>query len=153
MKKLILSILILFITVSVCAQRPTPERIRAQKVAFITNQLDLSALESQKFWPIYNTYEATVSELRKSEMRDIRQKMRNGGGSLSNSDADNLLQRYLDFENSMYQAKVTLINNLKSVISAKKILKLKAAEEAFNKKLLELLKNRREQIQNRQKRN
>lgn len=145
MNKLLLTILSLFFTITILAQGPTGERIKAQKVAFITSQLDLSAKESQQFWPIYNTYEERIEQLRKSELKDIIQKMRNGG------DANTLLERYITYENNMHQAKLKLINDLKPVIPARKILKLRASEEAFNKKLLDVIKNRRERIQNRWK--
>lgn len=32
------------------------EKIEALKVAFITKELDLTADEAQKFWPVYNQY-------------------------------------------------------------------------------------------------
>jgi hypothetical protein len=39
-----------------------PRRLENLKIAYITRQLSLTADESQKFWPVYNSY---ISELRK----------------------------------------------------------------------------------------
>ena len=147
MKKLILPILILFICTSVWAQRPTPERIKAQKVAFITNQLDLSAKESQEFWPIYNAFEEKVNNIRKNDLREVRQAMRSG--NLSSTEAQVLLDKFMAVEDKLHEAKKKLVNDLGNIIPPQKIIQLKSSEEAFNKKLLELLKNRREQIRNR----
>ncbi|MCB0665633.1 MAG: hypothetical protein KDC80_07420, partial [Saprospiraceae bacterium] len=35
-------------------ERPVQERIEAQRVAFITQRVNLSPEEAQQFWPIYN---------------------------------------------------------------------------------------------------
>ena len=53
MKKLIITVLTLFITFAVFSQRgeKMQERIKAQKVAFITERLDLSAAEAQNNSP------------------------------------------------------------------------------------------------------
>jgi hypothetical protein len=40
------------------------ERIEALKVAFITQNLKLTAEEAQKFWPVYNSF---IDELRKTK--------------------------------------------------------------------------------------
>ena len=45
------------------------DKLQAYKIAFLTRKLDLSAEEAQKFWPIYNKYEA--------ELRDARIEGRN----------------------------------------------------------------------------
>ena len=43
------------------------ERIKALKVSFITEKLELSATEAEKFWPIYNTYDSQIHDLRHEE--------------------------------------------------------------------------------------
>ena len=41
-------------------QRPMAGLVEAYKTAFITQRLNLSTGEAQKFWPIYNAYSAEV---------------------------------------------------------------------------------------------
>ena len=67
MTKKLIPILILFISVSAFAQRGEKmnERIKAQKIAFITEKLSLTSEEAQEFWPIYNEIEAKKETLRK----------------------------------------------------------------------------------------
>ena len=38
------------------------ERIQSLKIAFITQKLELSADEAQKFWPVYNRYETEIRQ-------------------------------------------------------------------------------------------
>lgn len=40
------------------------EKIRALKVAFITQKLNLTPSEAEKFWPVYNQYENEIIQLR-----------------------------------------------------------------------------------------
>ena len=143
MKKLI-PILILLFSISSFAQggEKMKERIKAQKRAFITDKLSLTSGEAEKFWPIYNTFETKVDKIKSGDLRSIRQEMRRG--NVSDNRADELLDKLMKAENDMHAAKLQLVKDLKKVISPRKILLLKGAEEQFNKKLLERLRDMRE---------
>lgn len=64
MKKLLLFVLLLTGTTSLMAQQNRDEKIRALKIAFLTERLQLTSTEAQKFWPVYNKYEAEVEKIR-----------------------------------------------------------------------------------------
>ncbi len=149
MKKLI-PIVILLISVSTFAQdrEKMKERIKAQKVAFITEKLSLTAEEAQGFWPIYNAYEATVDNIKSSDLRAIKMEMRKGE-DVSDKKANELLEKLIQAEDDMHAAKIKLVKDLKKVIPAKKIIQLKGAEDQFNRKLLEHLREMREKRSNR----
>jgi hypothetical protein len=67
MKKLF-SVLVIFCWLCLPArsqgqqQRPMAGLVEAYKTAFITQRLNLSTEEAQKFWPIYNAYSAEVRQ-------------------------------------------------------------------------------------------
>ncbi|WP_299364305.1 sensor of ECF-type sigma factor [Winogradskyella sp.] len=149
MKKLI-PILILFFSLSTFAQGgdKMKERIKAQKIAFISDQLDLSEEEAQGFWPIYNAYEDTVEGIRSSEIRTVRMKIRQNP-DMSEAEANQLISQLIKAEENILAAKIKLVNDLKKVLSSVKILKLRAVEDQFNKRLLDKLKEFREQRRNR----
>ena len=68
MKKIILLILLCAgVVTQTLAQndRQDATRLQAYKIAFLTRKLNLTTEEAQKFWPIYNKYEA---ELRAARM-------------------------------------------------------------------------------------
>ena len=54
MKRLLLFTFLLMIGIKIRAQNGN--RIEALKIAYITNKLNLSPEEAQKFWPVYNQY-------------------------------------------------------------------------------------------------
>lgn len=144
MKK-ILYIAFFLISVTAFSQRggKMQQRIKAQKIAFITERLQLSSEEAQKFWPIYNAFEAITEKIKSEDLRAFRQKM-NQNTEISEDEADKLLEKLIKAEDKMYQAKIDLITNLKGVISSKKIIILKRTEEDFHRKLLGKLRHMRE---------
>ena len=148
MKKLI-PILILLISLSAWSQQPSGERIKAMKVAHITKKLDLSSQEAEKFWPVYNAFDEKTSKLRNTDLRNIKREIRTNNNNLSDAQAERLLTRLMSVENDLHKARVTLVNDLRRVISAEKIIRLKAAEDEFNKILLQKLKEFRQRRQQR----
>ncbi|MBO6879585.1 sensor of ECF-type sigma factor [Winogradskyella sp.] len=143
MKKLI-PILVLLISFSSFAQNggKMQERIKAQKIAFITEKLSLTTKEAQQFWPIYNAYEAKVEDIKSKDLQPLKQEMRRG--DVSDKRANELLEKLMKAETDMHEAKLQLVQDLKEVISSKKIILLKAAEDQFNRVLLERLKEMRD---------
>jgi len=149
MKRLI-PIFILLISLSGYAQRDGKmnERIKAQKVAFITEKLSLTADEAQQFWPIYNAFEETRERIKSGPLRQVKMKIRSNP-DMSDNEARKLLGQILNAENEIHNAKMKLAEDLQSVLSPKKIIKLRAAEDEFNRELLQRLKQMRERRMNR----
>ncbi|WP_157962231.1 Spy/CpxP family protein refolding chaperone [Winogradskyella aurantiaca] len=119
------------------------ERIKAQKIAFITAQLQLTTEEAQAFWPVFNAYEADTESVKNKQLRPVRKAMRNSE-SLSDEEAVKLIDNMITAETELHQLRLNLISDLKGVLPPQKILKLKAADDEFNKKLFERLKEMRQ---------
>ena len=150
MKRTILYITIFLISVSGFAQ-PKQGKIRALKIAFITEKLNLTETEAEIFWPIYNTYDKNTSKIKHEDINKIRQEIRQNMGALSDDKANELLDRFIEAENNIYNEKNKLATKLRKVISAQKIILLKVVEEEFNKRLLERMKNMRQKRMNKNK--
>ena len=120
------------------------EKVKALKVAYITEQLELTTDEAQKFWPIYNAFDENQSELRHEKMRAILDRFKPGNvEKLSEKDASNSLIQMEKIEEDLFNLKKKFIKDLQGVISAKKIIKLKKAEEDFNRHLLKQMREKR----------
>ena len=130
------------------AQRNNTDRIQALKVTFITNALDLSSSEAEKFWPVYNEYSKTIRKVKNVKTRELALKARDKGGvdNLSNEEATQILEAYINIDANVLAAKKTLYKKLNSIISPKKIIKLFKAEQDFNKELLKRFRQRRESM-------
>ncbi len=145
MKKIVLLICVAFTTLCSTAQNGPRERIKAFKVAYITEKLDLSSKDAQQFWPIYNNHEATIEKLKKQERKIIRaiKEINNSQSELSDQQAEDFLNTYLDAEEQKSKSQKKLIVDLKKIMSNEKILKLLKAEADFSKRILEKIRERR----------
>jgi hypothetical protein len=114
------------------------EQIKAMKVAFLSTELNLTSNEAEKFWPIYNTYDDKQFELRHKKLKGSFRKMDDDElDKLSEKEATVLLNQIESNEEELFLLRKKLISNLKDVLPAIKIIKLKKAEENFNRKLLQ----------------
>ena len=145
----ILSLLIVFISVNAMAQdgpfiRKKKEQIKALKVAFITDELSLTPDEATKFWPLFNAFEDKQQEIKKLKLKGYLDRMDDDSfDKLSEKEATTMLAQMESSEDELYQAKKKFVASLKGIISPIKILKLKKAEENFNRKLLQQYRDRK----------
>ncbi len=134
-------ILILCTAVMLPAQPPmmnkeARERIEAQRIAFITDQLHLTPDEAARFWPIYNEYKDGLKDLRDEfERPDLE--------SITDDEASKLLDKQLQQEQKKLELRRTLVTRLRTVVSPKKVLMLQRAEMEFNRELLRKVQERR----------
>jgi hypothetical protein len=146
MKRILLIITLCFITFKAQAQRgPGNPKIKAFKIAFITEKLNLNEDEAEKFWPIYNKFEDNKFTLIRKEKKEIRSKVKASGGieNISNKEAESYLSKLQEIRKAQYENKIQLHDNLVEFLPAKKILLLEIAEHEFNRRLMERLKSRR----------
>ena len=135
-----LPILFLFITSMMMAQpflKQKKEQIKALKIAFITEELKLTSDEAAKFWPLFNAYDEKQRELRQEKMRSYMDRLDGDGiDKMSDKDATTFLNQMEGTEEEVYQSRKKFVASLKGVLPPIKIIKLKKAEEGFNRKLL-----------------
>jgi hypothetical protein len=139
--KNILPIILFFITFSFYAQNDKTdekrEKVKAYKVSFLTTELELTPTEAEKFWPIYNAYDDKQFELRHEKMKTYLSKLDDDNiSSMSEKEAAALLSQMESADKELYLLRDKYNSNIKKILSAKKILKLKKSEDDFNRKLL-----------------
>ena len=150
MKHTLLYIIILLITVSSFAQQ-NQGKIKALKIAFITEKLNLTETEAEKFWPIYNAYDKNTSKIKHEDIRKLREEVKQNKGTLSDAKANELLDRLQEADTKLFNEKTQLLTKLRGVISPQKIISLKVTEEEFNRRMLERMKNMRQRRMNKNK--
>ena len=144
-RKFIVPILFLLATTFSFAQghKEKQEKIKALKVAYITEQLELTADEAQKFWPIYNDYQEKQFDLRYEKMRSILNKLEIGTiEKLSEKEASSLLDQMENIEENLFLLQKKFTKDLQGIVSDKKIMKLKKAEGDFNRHLLKQMREK-----------
>jgi hypothetical protein len=143
MKKIAFITVLLLSLSSVYAQKF--EKVKALKTAFITDRLDLSSSEAEKFWPIYNQYEKELHQFQVIDRLTILNQISESGGIkiMTEKDASILIQKVLDLNDKIHNAEKDKYIALKKVISSQKILLLIKTEEGFKKELFKLLQEQK----------
>lgn len=113
------------------------DRIRALKVAFITDKLKLTPEESEKFWPVYNQYEA--------EQKRIRQKYRPDEdlNTMSDQEVERAVLDRFEMEEELIKLKRDYFQRMKAFMAVRKIALLQRSEQEFNKELLRRIQEAR----------
>jgi len=141
--KNLLTVILLAVTFTFHAQIDEKrDKIKALKTAFITTELSLNSEESAKFWPIYNAFDDKQFELRHNKMKSLANKLKNSIDTMSDKEALAVLNQMEDYDEELLENRKKLVSNLKSIISPVKILKLKKAEDDFNRTLLKQYKGK-----------
>ena len=96
------------------------ERVEALKIAFITQKLQLTPDEAQKFWPVYNQYE--------NEIRSLQLDYKNGPALENEEKLLNIRKKYSP--------------SFEKVIGPQKLNTLFNAERDFRTLLIRRLQNR-----------
>ena len=127
MKKYLLILIALFGSFSFAVAQNTnaqrSEKIKALKIAFITQKLQLSSAEAEKFWPVYNQYE--------NEVRQIRAKNRNGD--------------VLENEQELLDTRKKYKPSFEKILGPQRLNDLYSAERDFRNVLIQKLKGQRKQ--------
>jgi len=123
---------------SIGQNQPGKERLEAQRIAFITNRLNLSPKEAQSFWPLYNKYKQDEKALKKTLKRPGPIK------NMSDSEISDYLDQSLILEEKQVALKRQYLTELKGVLPVRKIAKLINAEKAFTKMVVNRLNERRQ---------
>lgn len=119
------------------------EQIKALKVSYFTTELNLTSDEAAKFWPVYNVYDEKNFTVRHGKIRQIIKKIEELGDTISEKEAAYYLSQLEDAEEELLNLRKKLTDDLKPIIGSVKVLKLRKAEDDFNKKLLAKYKDRR----------
>ena len=134
MKKLM--IILFLATLGMNAQDRKFEEIKAHKTAFITEQVNLTSAQAEKFWPIYNKHEQEVMALRKTQLEGFKTLRNKNVDDLSEAKAKAMLLKHGQVKAQLTKKMVQLISLLEGVITPQQTIKLLMAEEGFKKRLL-----------------
>ena len=109
------------------------EKIEAMKIAFITKRLQLTPEESQKFWPVYNQYEAEKKQIRQSTIGTVKDLKEDG--DFTNAEAEQAITKYIEFKAKDLDLIKKYVAEFRKILPATKVAKLVTAEEHFKKML------------------
>ena len=138
-KTTIYTFLFLFISVTAFSQHMNREKIKLLKTSFITDALDLTSSEAEKFWPVYNLYNDRIQNVKYNLEFTLFRDINNSGGidAISDKKATDIIASTIKLEKQLSDSKIELTNELSKVLPPKKIIKLYKAEKDFNRRILQ----------------
>ncbi len=146
MKRFTILFLSLIISLSIFAQGPgnrmeIEKRYRSQKIAFITDKMQLSPEEAQAFWPLYNKLDAEKDASAK-KMHEYRATFPENEADMTEEQAQEFLIYLNKHTAAMFKLGQEYQKHFLKVISAKKFLLLNDAENGFRRHLLQEFRGR-----------
>ena len=123
------------------AQAPDREKLEAYKIAFLTKRLDLSPREAEKFWPLYNAYQKRKTEIQRDRTQLNRQ-FNLDGANMSEKEIIAAGDRLIELQVTETELAVTFHNNIKTVLTPEKVLRLYQSENQYRLQLLKQLQER-----------
>lgn len=128
------------------------QKIRAARIALITNRLGLSPDQAEKFWPVYREF----SEKRQNTRRDfIQTRRRHDPKTASEEDNRRLVQMGLEVKQRELNLEREYSEKLLRVIDTRQLVSLRQAEDDFRQMILRRieqqrnLQDRRDQLRDR----
>ena len=107
------------------------ERVRAEKVAFLTEEIDLTESEAQVFWPIYNEIQKEQRESFEA-VRQAYDAMAKGiEEGKTGKDMEKLVKAYVDAKEKNDGFETKSLNKLLKALPADKVARYYVAEEKF----------------------
>lgn len=142
---MIIALLVFAFCTKTNAQQGGKERMKAFKTAYITEELDLTVKEAEKFWPVYNKYDKKLFSLKVEKGRKERHRIKELGGpqNVSDQEATTIVFSMLSAEKEASVTREKMYKDLSKILSPTKLLTLYQAEMNFNKRLLSEYRKRK----------
>ena len=117
------------------------KEIKAQKSAYLTQKMELTPEEAQRFWPVYDQMEKEQHANRK-ELMELRRSLKRSGSEITEEQANDLLDRELEMREKDVQVARKYDPQLRKAIGAQKLVKLQKAEREFHREVVKRMRDR-----------
>ena len=123
-----------------CKKAQMHEQFQADKVAFISQKMDLSVKEAEAFWPIYNEYSKASDEAHKEMMAAVGKIHK--ASELTDAEASAAIDALLAAQKKENELMAQYTAKFKKVLPVKKVAAFFDAEDAFRKHLFRRFKDK-----------
>lgn len=114
------------------------DKIKAQRVAFITERMKLNSSESERFWSLHNEME--------QKQKDARQRLkpRKKIEEMNETEAAQFINDRLDLESELLVIRRDYVRRFRDVVPAKKLVLYERADRDFKLFILEKVRERQQ---------
>ena len=115
------------------------DRWKAEKIAFLTDAMELTSAEAEKFWPVYNRCECEKKNAFKAVINAYKALDEALQAGKEDDEINILLNKYLDAQNSGKDIDSKYVLEYRKILPEKKVAKLYIAEESFRRRQIHRL--------------
>ena len=117
------------------------EKIKASKIAFITDFVGLTPEEAEKFWPLYNEMQKQKEDITHSIMKRYEGD-REENPEITDEEALKIMKQRMDLEEKLLAIKLTYHQKFLDILAPTQVLRLYDAEDRFRRQLMERYRHR-----------
>ncbi len=116
-------------------------KMKSERVSFLTEKLQFTVDEAEKFWPLYNEYLTKREDM----MWGKREKMHKNfdPSQLTDEEMGKMLNELLDQEVKLAQLKKDYFEKIKTILPIRKVLTLHRVEQEFMNHMLNKIRESR----------
>lgn len=138
MKRLIILTLILFTyTRSFSQDQSAREKIEAARIALITERLDLTPEQAEKFWPIYREFSAKQRTI-KREFQNLKKNF--DPSTASEEESQSILEKGYQIKEKQLDLEKNYSERMQQVVTSRQLMNLKKAEQDFREMLMKRIR-------------
>jgi len=124
------------------AEQDARSKLRAARIALISERLGLTPSQAEKFWPIYNEY-AEQRRMIQKEFRDARMGL--DMNKLTEDQSKVLLKARMDGKQRQLNLETKYSDRLMDVINTRQLMALEKAENDFRAMIIRRIEQRKQQ--------
>ncbi len=109
------------------------EKMRAERVAFLTTAMELTPAEAEKFWPVYNSMEAERRASFGKVMKAYKALSDGVAAGKTDKELEVLVNDYTTANKNSHSIEAKYTPQLIKILSVSKVAKLFVAEEEFRR--------------------
>ena len=140
--KIVPAIILIAFSSGVYGQQEGPlKKLESMRIAFITEKLDLSSSEAEKFWPVYRDY-ANRNDRITEERRSLYRYASKNAEYISESEINELLEKHLNLQKEESNLTEKFNSRFLQILPPKKVLILYTTENQFKTFILNQIMER-----------
>lgn len=115
------------------------EKMKAEKIAFLTLEVGLTPEEAQAFWPVYNQIETEKDDAMFAMIKAYKEMRKAIEEKKGDKEISALLDKYLETQKKLNDIENGIAARYKDVLPVEKVAKLYVAEEEFKRQQIRRL--------------
>ncbi len=147
MKKIIILTLAIIISGLAFSQKQDfkkrKEMVKTERIAFLTNKLNLTPNEAQKFWPVYNEYINKQEDIIMQNHKNMRDFMKDQD-NLTDEQAQKTVDTYVSLTKQENELFIEYNKKIEKILPIKKVALLYQAEKQFKRYLMKKMRAKKQ---------